>query len=476
MFALIGCRPGAGRCLLRRTGLLFLCGVLMGLSGLVFAAGRESPTLTLPEALARVLRTSPELAVFPYEIRAAEARALQAGLRPNPKVSVEVENLAGSGGFSGGDAMETTLALSQVIEMGNKRSLRRDVGRWRRQALERDYELARLDALATAASRYLEVAQTQRLLNFAEQVVDWTQAAQAVAQKRYDAGSASRAELSRIRTDVMQAKLTVSTLEVKLANARRRLASLWGDTEPGFGAVKAELFSLASLPDFARIQAQLEQAPQLQRFLTLDRLRQAELDLAIARGRQDIEVGAGLKRVSETGDTGLVVEFSMPLGVFDRNQGNIDAAREDLARLDLEEEATRVKVFTELRNAYAQLEQARQRVTILRKHILPEAEQALDLIQDGYSSGRFSYLELVEARQQLLAIENEAVAAATDFHQTLITLETLTGQPLTDQSLTGETQSLYRTDAANNFRSKLRLPALGGAPDEGPTSQQDKSR
>ena len=471
MFMLFRLTRASGRSLNIRTTRLLICGVLLNLPGLIQAADRDPATLTLPEAFARVLSDNPELAMYPYDIRAAEAQALQAGFRPNPRASVDVENIAGNGELSGTDATETTLALSQVIEMGGKRPLRRNVGQWRRQTLERDYELARLDVLSTAASRYLEVAQTQRLLSFARQVVDFTSTAENVAQKRFNAGSASRAELSRARTDFMQAELAVSNLTVRLTNAKRRLASLWGETWADFTSVEAELFALAPTPEFASVQRQLEQAPQLQRFMTLERLRRAELDLAIARGRQDIEVGAGIRRVEGTGDTGLVFSFSMPLGVFDRNQGDITVARENLAKLDLQEKATRVKVFTELRNAFAQLEQARERVTQLREQILPEAQQALALVQEGYGDGRFSYLELVEARRQLLSFETEAVAAATDFHQTLITLETLTGQPLT-----GARQSLYPTDAAKDFRSELRLPTLGNSNDEASLSPQDESQ
>tara|TARA_R110002072_G_scaffold30716_2_gene95709 strand:+ start:231 stop:1646 length:1416 start_codon:yes stop_codon:yes gene_type:complete len=471
MFMLFRLHPDSGRNLRNRIARLLIGGVLVSFSGLIYAAERDPTTLTLSRAFTRVLSDNPELAVYPYDIRAAEARALQAGFRPNPQLSLEVENIGGNGDYSGAEAMESTLALSQVIEMGGKRSLRRDVGQWSRQAIERDYELARLDVLSSAASRYLEVAQTQRLLAFARQVVDFTSAAENVAQRRFNAGSASRAELSRARTDLMQAKLAVSNLTVRLGSAKRRLASLWGETSADFGDVEAELFALATTPSFASIEQQLEQAPQLQRFLTLGRLRQAELNLAIARGRQDIEVGAGIRRFEETGDTGLVFSFSMPLGVSNRNQGNISAAREDVKKLDLEEKATRVKIFTELRNAFARLDQARERVTLLREQILPEAQQALTLIQEGYGDGRFSYLELVEARRQLLSFETEAVAAATDFHQTLITLETLTGQPLT-----GERQSIYPNDAASNFRSDLRLPTLDSINEEGSLSPQDESQ
>ncbi|MBL4612088.1 MAG: hypothetical protein JKY58_15470, partial [Pseudomonas sp.] len=84
-----------------RAGLVVVCGVLMSWSVSGLAAEDERSVLALSEALARVLQSSPELAVFPYEIRAAEARILQAGVRPNPTVSAEVENVLGSGEASG---------------------------------------------------------------------------------------------------------------------------------------------------------------------------------------------------------------------------------------------------------------------------------------------------------------------------------------------------------------------------------------
>ncbi|MEH6387662.1 TolC family protein [Pseudomonas profundi] len=436
-----------------RAGFLLAVGVLFGWSGPGWATDKEMVILTFSETLARVLQSSPELAAYPYEIRAAEARTLQAGVRPNPVVSVEVENVFGSGAMSGIEAVETTLALSQVIEMGNKRSLRQDVSSWQRQLVERDYELARLDVLAAAASRYLEVAQAQRLLDFSKQAIEWTLSAQAVAKRRFEAGSASRAELGRARTDAMRAALEVSNLEVRLANAKRRLASLWGGGEPDYSVVSAELFSLTKIPDFTSVRAQLDQAPQLQRFLSQSRLRQAQLDLAVASGRQDVELGAGFKHARETNDIGMVLQFSMPIGVNDKNRGNIQAAREDLARLDLEEQATRVKIFAELHSAYAQLEQSRHQVTVLLDEMLPEARETFELIQKGYEVGRFSYLELVQARQQVLAIENDAVVAATGFHQILITLESLTGQPLTRSG---------HTDAGDTVgvSARYRLPYL----------------
>jgi len=77
----------------------------------------------------------------------------------------------------------------------------------------------------------------------------------------------------------------------------------------------------------------------------------------------------------------------------------------------------------------------------------------------------------VEARRQLLSFETEAIVAATDFHQTLITLETLTGQPLT-----AERRLLYPTGTVSNFGSDLRLPTLDGIKVKGSLSPQDESQ
>ncbi|MGH8458739.1 MAG: TolC family protein, partial [Nevskiales bacterium] len=75
--------------------------------------------LTLREAVQQSLKRNPDLKVFGFSLRAQDARALQAKLRPAPELSVEVENILGSGETKGTDAAEATFALSQVIELGD---------------------------------------------------------------------------------------------------------------------------------------------------------------------------------------------------------------------------------------------------------------------------------------------------------------------------------------------------------------------
>src|SRR5882672_6297856 len=133
----------------------------------------QEPTdvLTLPQTLALALLQNPELSAFAWEVRAAEARTLQAGLRPNPELGLDVENLAGTGAFRGGRSAETTLRLSQVIELGGKRSRRLRVAALERDLAAWDYETKRLEVLTAVAQTFVEVLRAQERLRAEEELV-----------------------------------------------------------------------------------------------------------------------------------------------------------------------------------------------------------------------------------------------------------------------------------------------------------------
>lgn len=410
-----------------RAVLLLICALLV--SPNLAAAGEK--LLSLPEALARSLREHPRLAMFPYEERAAEARLLQAGLRPNPELELEVENIAGDGRFTGTDSAEITLALSQVIELGGKRRHRRSVARFNRELLQHDYETARLELLADTAGRFLQAARTQQLLELTMLAETLAVRSEQAAQARVDAGRANRTELSQARIEAMRAKLATRQALRQLDNARVQLAATWGARKADFTGVQAELFALPEVPAFDELTGRLDRVPELERLLTLERLRRAELELAQSQGRQNLRVGAGVRRFEESGNNAFLLQFSMPLGVSDRNQGETSARRAEYERLEVEQRAARVELYVALYEIYQQLKQARETVQVLRQSALPEAEQALALIETGYRNGRFSYPELVDARQLRLTVEREAIDAAMDFHNSLLTLERLTGMALT---------------------------------------------
>ena len=127
--------------------------------------------LTLPQAQTLAVQHNPKLAAFGWEVRAGEARTLQAGLPPNPEIGIEVENFAGSGEFQGFQGAEITIHLSQLIELAGKRGKRARVAALERDLTAWDYEATRLDVLTQVTQAFVEVLSTQERLRLSAELV-----------------------------------------------------------------------------------------------------------------------------------------------------------------------------------------------------------------------------------------------------------------------------------------------------------------
>ncbi len=123
--------------------------------------------ITMADAMALAINRNPSLKGFSAEIRARDGAALQAGLRPNPELGVELENFGGNNSLRGFKGAETTIAYSQLVERGGKRKNRRLVATLDRSLAEWDYQSKKLDVLAATAKAFFEVliAQQQVALN-----------------------------------------------------------------------------------------------------------------------------------------------------------------------------------------------------------------------------------------------------------------------------------------------------------------------
>ena len=210
--------------------------------------GEPTGVLTLRQALALALLRNPELASAAWEVRAGEARTLQAGLLPNPEFEVEVENFAGSGEFRGFDAAETTIALSQVIELGGKRlrrvrvaALERDVAAW-------DYEAKRVDVFTATTKAFVEVLSAQAKLALNEELVRLADQVLRTVAARVQAGQVTPIEETRARVALSTSRIALERAGRELQAARERLAAVWGSTRPLFERVEGALERIVAVP------------------------------------------------------------------------------------------------------------------------------------------------------------------------------------------------------------------------------------
>ena len=406
--------------------------------GTCWAADIPDPDgqLTLSRAIAAALAANPDLAASLYEITAADARTQQAGLRPNPELSFGIEDFGGSGIYRGTHSLQSTLSLGQVVELGDKRLRRMDAASAAHDVIGIERQAQQLDVLANVTARFIDVVEAQEQEALAGRATALAQQTLDAIATRVAAARSPEAELSRARIALVRAQIDARAAQSTVQGSRHQLAASWGSTTPRFDTAMADLYALRPVESFESLRARLQRNPDLLVFASEARRREAELRLAQAQARPSLTLSLGVRREG-TGNGALVAGFSMPLRLFDRNQGVI---RENQVRLDqtgAQRRAAALRIDATLYALYQQLLAAESRTQVLREQAIPAAEAALRQTQVGYERGRFSYLELATAQQDLLTLQGAAISAAADFHRLQTEIERLTGEPLSDASTAG---------------------------------------
>ena len=389
--------------------------------------GEPSGELTLSAAVQAAIVRNPDLAASAYDVKAADARITQAGLRPNPQIDVDVN---GGSFLRGGEPEQSTLLLSQVLELGGKRGSRIAAATMGREVVEITRQAQQLDVLAEVTRRFIALVCAQERLKLARSATELSQRTLDTMAKRVEAARSPEAERSRSRIALIRAHIEEQQAAGELRTARLALAALWGSEAPQFREAQAELFVLDTVEPFEGLVAVLERSPDFLVFVSEARLREAELRLAHAEAKPNLTLGVGAQRSTVTHDTALIAGFSIPLPIFDRNQGGIREAEVRRAQTDVQRQAALLRARATLYGLYQELQATRSRVETLRTEALPQAEQALEQTQYGFERGRFSYLELASAQQDLLELRGAAITAAANYHLVLSEIERLTGEPI----------------------------------------------
>lgn len=386
--------------------------------------------ITLPEALALSLRHNPALAGFAWEIRAREARMIQASLWPNPEAEVEVESFAGTGPASGLKGSETTIAIGQTLVLAGKLEKRAAVARYERDRSGWDYEAARVAVYANAAGDFIDVLVGQRRVEIARETAELAERIYSNIGERVEAGKISPVERTKANVELAQARLDLQRAKRTLVAARHRLAANWGSDTPTFEEAVADLEHVAAPPKYAAVLELVENNPELARWTNEMALRRAAVELALAEAVPDLTLRGGVKLIEGGDDTAFVVGASMPIPIFDRNQGGILEARLRRERGDRLYDAAAVRVRTDLAVATQTLRAAHDEVIALRDQILPSARSAFEAAEEAFRQGKIGALDLLDAERTLFEARSRHVAALGTYHASVVNVERLIGAPL----------------------------------------------
>lgn len=382
------------------------------------------------DAWAAALMKNPELRAFSWEIRAAEAREVQAGLRPNPTASVDVENIGGTGNFEGVEQAETTFGIGQLFELGAKRRHRVAVAGLERELAGWDYEEARMTVLTEVARRWIDVVIAQRQLSLADQNADLAQKILAIVDRQIQAGTISPVERDKQLVESISSNVAVEQAKRNLDTAQQRLAAMWGEHSASLDGVDDELAGMAEPLSLESILTRVDQNPAVARWPSELAQRAAALDLAHSDRIPDLEAAVGVRRFTETDDTAMIVGLSIPLPLFDRNQGAIAEAGYKLSKAHEEQRAARVRVTSDLKAAYGEYATSYSEVLAFRDEALPAAQRAFEAAREGFERGHFDFLAVLDAQRTLIEIQAQLVDATARYHRAIVEIEGLIGQSL----------------------------------------------
>lgn len=386
-------------------------------------------TVTFREAVREAVAYSPAVKAALAEIEARHGDAFQASRRLNPELALNVENLPNSGGLAQDDSSES-MQLSQTLELGGKRLARLAAANLETSLAGWDFEVARLLAATDAAQAFVDVIASQERLAILQDFVTVSQKTRDAVEARVKGGRASSIELDRAKVAVALAQASRAAEEARLAAAKDRLSALWGSDRAIFSRAVGKLGRNRIAPSLEEVKAFLEGNPSLARWTDGIGHRYAVLEVERSKAIPNVTIGAGVRRFETDGSSGMIAGVSLPLPLFDRNEGAIAAAEHRIARAEFDAQAARTQLTGTLIGALGALATADAQARIIEGQVLPAAESAFSRTRIGYEEGKFDLLNVLDTQRTLFEARRELVNARADYEKARVQVEALIGREL----------------------------------------------
>ncbi len=383
--------------------------------------------LTLDAAISAVVSASPELRAAALETLAQRAEARQAGSPGNPEFEIDLEDFSGRGLRAFG-ASEATVSIAYPVALGGRLARARDAGEAWANATSAECGVQRGRLLLEASDLFHDLVAAEARAALAEDIAALSDEVARAVQTRIDSGGAARIELAPAEAERALTRAALQTARLEVDTLRLALAALWGEADARFGpADPGETQENLPTPDM--VLARLDSHPAMASARAIRQARRADTALSRAETYPDVTVRLGMRSYRDTDERALMAGASVPLPLFNRNQGRRAAARlrEEAAGLDAA--ALERRLSGQVRAAYAAAVSAETRARVLAEEAAPAARDGFSAAQVAYREGRYGLVQLLDARRRLIEVELQRVQAERDARKARDGLLALGGLP-----------------------------------------------
>ncbi len=356
----------------------------------------ESP-IPLAELEAIALNRSPELRQAGHVVEVASGRAVQAGLYPNPEVSIEGSQL-GSPQAPGG--MVKAPVFRQEIVIGDKLGAGRQAAQCETSKARALFTAKRYEVLTAVRKGYFDTLAAQHRVEVLAELARLSGETQRTTETLVKGGQAAPLDLVQIRVEKGRFEADLEAARQQCTAAWRRLAAVIGSPELTERPVAGSLDTPWPSYEFDQVVRQLgELHPEVRASHAELSKAQWEMKRAAAEVVPNITLGAGYERDNFAKEDCWTLQASMPLPIFNRNQGNRQAAAAEVHRAGAEIDSVRNSLVAKAATAFGQYDAARRRAIRYRDTILPDADQAYRLALAAFQGGQFEYLRVLQAQR-----------------------------------------------------------------------------
>jgi cobalt-zinc-cadmium efflux system outer membrane protein len=388
---------------------------------------KKKEIITLEDAIAHALDSSPRLKASRASLAASRGERQQAGALPNPEVAYSKQNVKATGAYKDISPGQSVYELNQLVEIGGKRSARKDIADKGVQIADLESQATALDLIRDVTIAYAEAVAAEENVRLAIEQKALAEDVLASVTTRVDAAASPLIQKSRAEVERATASVALDSAKRERTISFKVLSTLLGHDEPAYKLDTKAFFTLAKKHAPADTE-QLKSNPDLAKLDTALEQSKARLDLEKANAIPDPTLNAGLIQIPSAKGKALMLGVAIPIPVFNVNRGNIEKARSEVIRTEEDNRYTGLSLNNDLTRAQEQMKNAYVLAKTLAGQILPSAEKAFSLAREGYGLGRFPYIEVLDAQRSLFGAKQQHIAALKTYHTAKAVLERLTAR------------------------------------------------
>ena len=380
--------------------------------------------LTLDGAVAAAMQNNPTLRAKAIEVQSAKANETTAGLIPNPQASYSATQLG-----SRNQDQQHTITFGQTIETGGKRTRRVASAQAATAITAQELFDARRQVILQVKKAFTDALAARATVALAGENLKALDDVERIQRFRAERGDISELELVRLQVQRFAFERDAADARLATESALIALRAAIGSTAAEPADVVGELDFRDVPVDLAPLRRRaLEQRPDLKAAAAAHAKAKADVDLARANAWWDVTPQVLYERIGPDNTFGF--GFSIPLRVFDRNQGEIARTRSEVDRSAALRDTIATQVLADVDTAYASLRIQRDRVVLLRDTYLPKAQQARQTVEFAYRRGGVSLLDFLDAQRTYRETALEHIRALGNYWTAVYQLEAAAGGSL----------------------------------------------